>query len=211
MFKDSKYCHVLLKGTLPRIKRRESREAAVRLPLLALWRSLGRPRCGFHISVPAYSPRKTPQSQYVYAKPRPSPRRRLRSPRPLRLPRPPSGSPPENVQTRSEPTTLDNHIDNPRTHDRRSRQEYDRGSAYTKRSAPLGERFSLWSADPIGYRRESVRLNVEAALRPLGYRSEPRTAPALTAAARPAAPASAPPPRRTRAASPPARPRAPAR
>ncbi len=183
----------------------------MRLPLLALWRSLGRPQCGFHISAPAYSPRKTPQSQYVYAKPHPSPRRRLRSPRPLRLPRPPSGSPPENVQTRSEPTTLDNHIDNPTTHDRRSRQEYDRGSAYTKRSAPLGERFSLWSADPIGYRRESVRLNAEAALRPLGYRSEPRTAPALTAAARPAAPASAPPPRRTRAASPPARPRAPAR
>ena len=35
MFKDSKYCHVLLKATLPRIKRRESRESNT------LWRRFG--------------------------------------------------------------------------------------------------------------------------------------------------------------------------
>ena len=177
----------------------------MRLPLLALWRRFGGGRSAASTFQPQRTPRGKRRKANTFTQSRTHP---LAADS---VPRPPSGSPPENVQTRSEPTTLDNHIDNPRTHDRRSRQEYDRGSAYTKRSAPLGERFSLWSADPIGYRRESVRLNVEAALRPLGYRSEPRTAPALTAAARPAAPASAPPPRRTRAASPPARPRAPAR
>ena len=40
----------------------------MRLPHLALWRSLGRPQCGFHISAPAFSPRKASQGQCACAK-----------------------------------------------------------------------------------------------------------------------------------------------
>ena len=58
-FEDSGYCNVWQKRTLPRIKRRESREP------MALWRSLGRPQCGFHISAPAFSPRYHIEEQTI--------------------------------------------------------------------------------------------------------------------------------------------------
>ena len=71
------------------------------------WRSLGR-------VAPAYSPRKTRQSQYDHAKAHLRPTadsvpRLFRFPAFPRLLRPPSGSPHENAQSRSEPTKPDNH------------------------------------------------------------------------------------------------------
>ena len=67
----------------------------------------GRPQCGFHIQPPTDSPRKTLQSQYVCAKTHSAapPTPFSRSPRPFVSP---SGSPPENAQTRSEPAKSDN-------------------------------------------------------------------------------------------------------
>ncbi len=71
------------------------------------WRSLGR-------VAPAYSQRKTRQSQYDHAKAHLRPTadsvpRLFRFPAFPRLLRPPSGSPHENAQSRSEPTKPDNH------------------------------------------------------------------------------------------------------
>ena len=86
----------LARGTLPRIQRRESRESKT------LWRSLGR-------AAPAYSPRKTRQSQYACAKTHSaSPPTPFSVPAFPRLLRPPSGSPHENAQARSELIKPDN-------------------------------------------------------------------------------------------------------
>ena len=75
---------------------------------MALWRSLGRPQCGFHF----FSPQRTPRGKHgkanrftqkrTYAVPSPP------VPRLLASLRPPSGSPQRNAQARSEPTKFDN-------------------------------------------------------------------------------------------------------
>ena len=78
------------------------------LPHSTLWRRFGRGgQCGFHIQPPTDSPRKALQSQYVCAKTHSAapPTPFSRSPRPFVSP---SGSPPENAQTRSEPAKSDN-------------------------------------------------------------------------------------------------------
>ena len=85
----------------------------MRLPLLTLWRSLGR-------AAPAYSPRKAFQSQYDRAKEY-NGRAASPVPRVPASPVTPSRSPQINAQTRSEPTKAYNRTGTTRTHEQRSR------------------------------------------------------------------------------------------
>ena len=82
----------------------------MRLPLLTLWRSLGR-------AAPAYSPQKALQGQCGCAKAHKS---HAVSPVPP-VPGNPSRSPAKNGQTQSEPTKADNRTNTARTREWRSR------------------------------------------------------------------------------------------
>ncbi len=77
------------------------------LPHSTLWRRFG----GGRSAASTFSPQRTPRGKHfkanTFAQKRTLPRRRLRSPFPA-SPRSPSGSPPENAQTRSEPAKSDN-------------------------------------------------------------------------------------------------------
>ena len=93
----------------PRVKRTHAatqmkRVQRVEDSLAQVW---GRPQCGFHIQPPTDSPRKARQSQCVHAKTHSAapPTPFSRSPRPFVSP---SGSPPENAQSRNEQTKSDN-------------------------------------------------------------------------------------------------------
>ena len=77
------------------------------LPHSTLWRRFG----GGRSAPSTFSPQRTPRGKHdkanVFTQKRTLPRRRLRSPSPA-SPRSPSGSPPENAQSRNEQTKSDN-------------------------------------------------------------------------------------------------------
>ena len=151
----------------------------MRLPHSTLWSRFGaRPQCGFRI-LPQRTPRGKRRKANMITQKRTLPRRRLRSLRPFVSP---SGSPPENAQSRNEPAKSDNRTAtreraNGDLDPRRNRNvSFRKPSCLARASNSRRERTQNTRAETQGLpirTHDSRKTNADARINLSGGRTEP--------------------------------------